>query len=54
MVASVECTGATIFSAGDSAGGREVIDKLTPDGAIPEDSVLKQGLGLFAKHFLKG
>jgi uncharacterized protein YidB (DUF937 family) len=32
----------------------QLIDKLTPDGVIPEDGVLKQGLGLFAKHFLKG
>jgi uncharacterized protein YidB (DUF937 family) len=32
----------------------QLIDKLTPDGVIPEDSVLKQGLGLLTKHFLKG
>jgi len=32
----------------------QLIDKLTPDGAIPEESVLKQGLGLLTKHFLKG
>jgi len=32
----------------------QLIDKLTPDGVIPEDSMLKQGLGLLAKHFLKG
>jgi len=29
----------------------QLIDKLTPDGLIPEDSVLKQGLDLLAKHF---
>jgi uncharacterized protein YidB (DUF937 family) len=29
----------------------QVIDKLTPDGAIPEDSVVRQGLRLLAKHF---
>jgi uncharacterized protein YidB (DUF937 family) len=29
----------------------QLIDKLTPDGTIPEDSVLKQGIGLFLKHF---
>lgn len=29
----------------------QIIDKLTPDGVIPEDSVLKQGLGLLAKLF---
>jgi uncharacterized protein YidB (DUF937 family) len=28
----------------------QLIDKLTPDGTIPEDSVLKQGLSLFLKH----
>lgn len=32
----------------------QLIDKLTPDGVIPEDSVLKQGLGLLASRFLKG
>jgi uncharacterized protein YidB (DUF937 family) len=32
----------------------QLIDRLTPDGVIPEDSVLKQGLDLLAKHFLKG
>jgi uncharacterized protein YidB (DUF937 family) len=32
----------------------QLIDKLTPDGVIPEDSVLKQGLGHLAKHFLQG
>jgi uncharacterized protein YidB (DUF937 family) len=31
----------------------QLIDKLTPDGVIPEDGVLKQGLGLLAKHFFK-
>jgi uncharacterized protein YidB (DUF937 family) len=32
----------------------QLIDKLTPDGVIPEDSVLKQGLGLLTSRFLKG
>jgi uncharacterized protein YidB (DUF937 family) len=31
----------------------QLIDKLTPDGVIPEDNVLKQGLGLLTKHFFK-
>jgi uncharacterized protein YidB (DUF937 family) len=32
----------------------QLIDKLTPEGAVPENSVLQQGLSLLAKHFLKG
>ena len=32
----------------------QLIDKLTPAGAVPEDNVLQQGLSLLAKHFLKG
>jgi uncharacterized protein YidB (DUF937 family) len=31
----------------------QLIDKLTPDGVIPEDSILKQGLGFLAKQFFK-
>ncbi len=32
----------------------QLIDKLTPEGSVPENNVLQQGLSLLAKHFLKG
>jgi uncharacterized protein YidB (DUF937 family) len=32
----------------------ELIDKLTPEGSIPEDNMLKQGLDILTKHFMKG
>ena len=31
----------------------QLIDKLTPNGVIPEDSFIKQGLGLLARQFFK-
>lgn len=30
----------------------QVIDKLTPDGSVPEGSLLKQGLGMLKQKFL--
>jgi uncharacterized protein YidB (DUF937 family) len=32
----------------------EIIDKLTPNGSLPEGSLLDQGLALFKKQFLVG
>ena len=32
----------------------QLIDKLTPDGSVPENNILQQGLSLLAKHILKG
>ena len=31
----------------------QVVDKLTPEGSIPSDDLLQQGLGLLADHFFK-
>ena len=32
----------------------QIIDKLTPNGKVPEGDVLEQGIGLLSKQFLNG
>jgi uncharacterized protein YidB (DUF937 family) len=44
----------TVAADGLASALPQLIDKLTPDGVIPEESVFKQGLGLLASRFLKG